>query len=63
MEAVTYFRNDVGEPGRKMKMKVLLRLLARSRCPLRCLPTEACVCVHATVQVCRVPSTSRLIGR
>lgn len=45
----SYFRNDVGERGRKMKMKVLLRLLVRSRCPLRCLPTEACVCVHASV--------------
>lgn len=34
-------------PAEKWKWKFFLGLLLGSRCPLRCLPTEACVCVHA----------------
>lgn len=58
-----FFRNYVGEPGRKMKMKVLLRPASRE--PLSApVFAHGSVCLRScTVQVCRVPSTSRLIER
>lgn len=50
----SYFRNYVGEPGRKMKMKVLLRPATRQ--PLSApLFAHGSVCLRScTVQVCAV---------